>query len=140
VEGWATKLTWFLVPGGLILSMKALFCCALGILFVATGCGKSSSETSKVATNATETSSSSPLTAPVDYLGAVAKGQQTAIKTVDTAQITHAIQMYSVEHGKNPASLQELVDEKYLGQIPAAPYGMKLVYDPASGSVKVVAK
>ncbi len=99
------------------------------------GCGQSS-DTGGKTTNAS--SSSSPLTAPVDYLGAVAKGQQSAVKTVDTARLNQAVQQFNVEQGRNPKDLNELVTEKYLPAIPPAPYGMKLVYDSKSGQVSVV--
>ena len=46
--------------------------------------------------------------------------------------------MFNVEKGRNPKDLDELVTEKYLPKLPAAPYGMKLVYDAAAGKVKVV--
>ena len=83
-------------------------------------------------------SASSPLNAPAGYLGALAKGQQSAIKTIDTTSLHEAIQMFSVDHGHFPKDLQELVQEKYLPKIPQAPVGMKIAYDPASGEVQVV--
>jgi len=93
-------------------------------------------ESPTAATN-TVTTGGNPLTAPVDYLGALGKGQQQAIKTVDTASVDRAIQMFTAEQGRNPKDLDELVQEKYLPKIPAAPYGMKLVYDANTGIVKV---
>jgi hypothetical protein len=106
-----------------------------GALMVA-GCGQDSGQASK-STNAAA-SGSSPLTAPVDYLGAVAKGQQNAVKTVDTARLNQAVQLFNVDQGRNPKNLDELVAQKYIPQIPAVPYGMKLDYDPTSGKVTVV--
>ncbi len=100
-----------------------------------TGCGNNSSTSTAAATNTA--SSGSPLTAPVDYLGAVAKGQQTAEKTVDTTSIQKAIQLFNVEKGRNPKDLNELVQEKYLPRLPEAPYGTKLVYHPETGTVTV---
>jgi hypothetical protein len=99
------------------------------------GCGQSSDTASK-ATNAA--TGSSPLTAPVDYLGAVAKGEQRAVKTIDTARLNQAVQQFNVEQGRNPKDLNELVSEKYLPAIPPVPYGMKLDYDPKTGQVTVV--
>lgn len=106
----------------------------LAAAFLLAGCGDNKSSTSSSATN----DSSNPLTAPVDYLGAVGKAQQNAVKTVDVASINQAIQMFQVEHGRYPSDLNELVKEKFLPQIPAAPYGMKIVYDATSGQVRVV--
>jgi hypothetical protein len=113
--------------------MKTHIWLAAAALVMITGCGDQGS-TGGSETNA----SSSPLTAPVDYLGAVGKAQQQAIKTVDTASINQAIQLFQVEHGRYPADLNELVKEKFLPRIPDDPYGMKIVYDPATGQVKVV--
>jgi ABC-type Fe3+-hydroxamate transport system substrate-binding protein len=113
--------------------MKTFFLLATGALVLAAGCGQSGSSSSPE-TNA----SSNPLTAPVDYLGAVAKAQQLAVKTVDTASINQAIQLFQTEHGRYPQDLDELVKEKFLAKIPAAPYGSKIVYDATTGQVKVV--
>src|SRR5436190_22703166 len=113
--------------------MKATLLLALALCALVMGCGDSSS-TSSSQTN----SSSSPLTAPVDYLGAVGKAQQLAVKTIDTTSINQAIQLFQTEHGRYPQDLNELVKEKFLAKIPAAPYGTKIVYDAATGQVKVV--
>jgi len=106
---------------------------AAGLLM--TGCGEKSKSTGQD-TNAA--SSGNLLTAPVDYLGAAAKAQQSAVKTVDVASLNQAIQMFNVDKGRNPNDLNELVTEKYIPKIPAAPYGMKLEYNAASGKVSVV--
>lgn len=106
-------------------------------LMLFAGCDKKPTAPVAASTNTTS-SSSSPLTAPVDYLGALGKGQQQAVKTVDVASIDRAIQMFSVEEGRLPKDLNELVQEKFLPRIPDAPYGMKIVYDPNAGTVRVV--
>lgn len=98
------------------------------------GCGQKSNAPAA----ATNTSSGNPLTAPVDYLGAVVKAKQTAEKVVDTTSIQQAIQMFSVEKGRYPKSLDELVEEKIIPRLPEPPYGMKFTYDPATGTVKAV--
>ena len=95
------------------------------------------SETPVASTNTT-TTGSSPLTAPADYLGALAKGQQSAVKTIDTTSLDKAIQLFSVENGRNPKDLNELVQQKFIPKIPETPFGTKLVYDAAAGTVKVV--
>jgi len=84
--------------------------------------------------------SSNPITAPVDYIGAVTKAQQVAVKTVDIASISQAVQMFQVEEGRLPKDLNELVEKKYLTQMPPAPAGQKLSYDATTGKVKVVPK
>lgn len=99
------------------------------------GCGDGSDKPGSAQQTNT---ASSPLTAPVDYLGAVGKAQQSAIKTIDTASINQAIQHFQVEHDRLPKSLDELVQEKFLPKVPEAPHGMKIVYDPQTGAVKIV--
>ena len=102
-----------------------------------TACGEKQSSKAASGTNAAS-SQGSPLTAPVDYLGAVGKGQQTAEKVIETTSIERAIDMFKIDQGRNPKSLDELVKEGFLPKIPAPPYGMKIDYDPASGRVKLV--
>ena len=100
------------------------------------GCGEKSNPPATATTNAT--SSGSPLTAPADYLGAMGKAQQNAVKTVDTTSLNKAIQMFNVDQGRNPKDLNELVEKKYMPQIPTPPPGSKLDYDPNAGTVRVV--
>jgi len=112
-----------------------IFCllALVGLWFL--GCGE---KTDKPSDNTSKTSSGNPLDAPADYLRAVGKAQQSAVKTVDTASLNQAIQLFNVEKGRNPKDLDELVQQKFMPQIPAAPYGYKLAYDAASGKVSVV--
>ena len=78
------------------------------------------------------------MSAPADYVGALGKAQQLAVKTVDTTSLNQAVQMFNVENGRNPKDLNELVEKKFIPSSPAAPDGMKLEYDAADGKVKVV--
>lgn len=104
-----------------------------------TGCsgGDKSASTSSSTAADTNKSSGNPITAPVDYLGAVAKAQKTANKTVATAGVTQAIRMFEAQEGRLPKTLNELVPN-YVDRIPPAPAGMKYAYNPADGSVKIV--
>ncbi len=111
-----------------------LITAVLGVCLAGCG-GKSESPTET--TNAPSTSGN-PLDAPGEYLGALVKGQQKAVKTVDVASLNQAIQLFQVQEGRNPKDLDELVAERYISKIPPAPVGMKIVYDPQAGSVKVV--
>jgi hypothetical protein len=113
--------------------------CALSAL-IFIGCSGDSNKPSNSATNApaTNASSGSPLTAPVDYLAAAGKAQQTAVKTVDVTSINQAIQLFNVDQGRYPKDLNELVEKKFMPKIPAAPYGTKLAYDANTGKVSVV--
>ena len=116
--------------------MKTLFCFSVAASLILVGCGESSDKSVQPTNGAA--SGSSPLSAPADYVGALGKAQQSAVKTVDTASLDQAIQLFNVEHGRNPKDLNELVEGKFISKIPAAPYGMKLEYDAAAGKVKVV--
>ena len=116
--------------------MKTIFSFALATSVFLVGCGESSDKPGQPTNGAA--SSGNPLNAPADYLGALGKAQQTAVKTTDTASLNRAIQMFSVEEGRNPKDLNELVEKKYIPKLPAAPNGMKLEYDAAAGKVKVV--
>jgi uncharacterized lipoprotein YehR (DUF1307 family) len=117
--------------------MKNLFSlmAVLGVAVSLAGCGKEDAK--KPYISSTE-KGGNPVTAPVDYLAAVAKAKQIAEKQIDVAQITKAIQFFYEAEDRNPKDLNELVEKHYLGEIPKAPYGMKIVYDASSGSVKVV--
>ena len=90
--------------------MKIAFCLTLAAGFLLVGCGESSDKPAQP-TNAA--AGSSPLSAPADYVGALGKAKQTAVKTVDTVSLNQAIQMFSVENGRNPKDLNELVEENY---------------------------
>jgi hypothetical protein len=116
--------------------MKTSFVLSIIASLLLVGCGGQSDKGAQ-ATNTT-TSGSTPFSAPADYVGALGKAKQAAEKTVDTATLNQAIQMFSVEKGRFPKDLNELVAEKYIPKLPPAPYGMKLDYDAASGKVKVV--
>jgi hypothetical protein len=75
------------------------------------------------------------LSAPADYIKAAGRAENVAIKTVDTTSLNQAVQLFNVDKGRNPKDLNELVETKYISQIPPAPFGQKLVYDPNSGKV-----
>lgn len=115
--------------------MKIAYCLGLAAGLVLAGCSGGSDQPAK-ATNATS-SASSPSDAP-GYLGALGKAQQSAVKTADVASLTQSIQSFSVDKGRYPKDLDELVQEKYLSKLPAPPYGMKYSYDAANGTLKVV--
>ena len=104
------------------------------------GCKKSSpASQSAPATNstATATNSGSLATAPVDYLNTMVQAQKAANKTIDVSYINQALQLFNVQEGRYPKTLQELVPN-YVAKIPDAPLGSKIVYDATAGTVKVV--
>lgn len=86
------------------------------------------------------TSGGNPITAPVDYLGAIAKAQKSTTSKLSTLGIQQGIQAYQAQEGHLPKSLDELVKAQVIGKLPDPPYGMKFSYDSTSGVVTVVPK
>ena len=115
--------------------MKAPLCSFLGLALLA-GCSNQNDKSS-ASTGATNAPGSNPLNAPSDYLGAIVDAKQRAVKTVDTVSLDQAIQNFSVEHGRYPKDLDELVQTKTISKLPDPPYGMKFVYEASNGSVKI---
>ena len=100
---------------------------------VAGGCGKEQTSPAPA--------SPAPSASPANhdgYLGALVKGQQTAVKGIDTASLNQEVQLFNAQEGRLPKDLNELVTMHYLGKLPDAPVGMKLNYDPVQGKVTVV--
>jgi hypothetical protein len=115
--------------------MKAILFLTAATSLLLAGCGEKSNPSAPTTNAAT---GGNPLTAPVDYLDAAAKAKQSAVKTVDVTSLNKAIEMFNVDNGRFPKDLDELVAEKYMPKIPAAPYGTRLEYDATAGKVKVV--
>lgn len=103
-------------------------------LLTGSGCKESSSPANPNSSG----SSGNPVTAPVDYLGAVNNAQKSANNTLSLVGLKQAIQAYQASEGKLPNSLQDLVTAQVIPKIPEAPRGMKFSYDAASGDIKVV--
>lgn len=106
-----------------------IFPCVAALL---AGCGGRSDSTPR-GTNTVNTATNGP----GGYLKSMVREEKNAGKTVDTAAITQAIQLFNVQEGRYPKNLQELVPN-YMPKIPDAPYGCKIEYDATSGTVKVV--
>ncbi len=117
-------------------NMRALFAFLITAVFIFCGCGKKSDAESN--SQQTNFSSGNPVTAPVDYLGAVAKAKKYSEKTIDLANIKKAIKDFEVSEGRFPKDLNELVTEKYLSSIPKPPTGMRIEYDAKTGDVKII--
>jgi len=107
------------------------------VLLTACGNKHSGKPASSTKSTAGSTNKIGFATAPVDYLGAVAQAQKYAVKTIDVSYINQAIQLFNAQEGRLPKDLNELVPN-YVGKLPKPPYGTKLVYDAATGTVKVV--
>jgi hypothetical protein len=117
--------------------MKPLsFVLVLGGLCLA-GCDEPSS-TPAPAMNS-NASSGNPLTAPVDYLGAVNAAQKQAANVVALTSLQQGIQAFQAGEDRLPANLQELVSEGYLPRLPDTPRGFGFDYNPRSGQVRLVA-
>ena len=115
--------------------MKGIVLLSAVALFFVVGCGQSGSSsqssTNTAAENATKADN-------VPYIGAMAKAERSAGATSDMATLKPAIDQFQVDKGRYPKDLNELVTEKYISKVPEAPYGMKIDYDPSTGTVKVV--
>ncbi len=118
------KLAWTLVGSVVVALMVA-------------GCGDSKSS-EKTASTPPKQGAGNPLTAPVDYLGAVGAAHKQAAKTVDLTSLQQSVKAFQAGEDRLPSSLQEMVSEGYLPRIPAAPKGMEWVYQPQSGQIRVV--
>jgi hypothetical protein len=104
---------------------------AAAVLLV--GCSGKSDSTAPQGTNAVSTATNGF----GGYVKSLGEAQKTANKTIDVTSINKALELFNVQEGHYPKILQELVPN-YMPKIPDAPVGSKIVYDPASGTVKVV--
>jgi hypothetical protein len=116
--------------------MKTPIYVSIAACLLLLGCGEKSDKPAQLTKHGTSATNLDE--APAGYLGALGKGQQAAVKTVDTASLNQAVQLFNVEHGRYPKDLDELVQDKYVRQLPATPHGMRLDYDAAAGKVRVV--
>ncbi|MGC8742386.1 MAG: hypothetical protein ACP5T0_00720 [Verrucomicrobiia bacterium] len=114
--------------------MKTLLIGFLMIVLLVCGCSKKSGESKPDQTNQV----GNPITAPVDYMGAVAKAKKYSDKTLDLVSLKRAIQEFEAGEGRFPKDLNELVSEHYLPSLPKPPTGMKIEYDGKTGEVKLV--
>jgi len=76
-------------------------------------------------------------TNPADVTNNVlVNAKRTADKTIDVSFINQAIQLFNVQEGRYPKTLDELTP-KYVAKIPDAPLGYKISYDATKGEAKV---
>ena len=83
------------------------------------------------------TSAGNPLTAPLDYVGAVGKAKKSSEKRLNLANLQNAIKQFQAVEGRYPKTLNELVTEGYFSRAPRPPRGMRYVYNPKTGQVGV---
>jgi len=74
-----------------------------------------------------------PVSTPI-YAGEDAKAK------IDKAVLGNAIHAFQEQESRNPSSLQELVEKKYIAALPKAPVGYQFSYDPQSGAFDMVLK
>jgi hypothetical protein len=103
------------------------------VVVLAAGCGDSSKKATQ-AFNAV----SNVVDAPLYYIGAVGQAQKYSEKQIDLAYVNEAIQQFQAGEGRLPKDLNEMVEMHYLGKIPDAPFGYKIVYDATNGTIQVV--
>src|SRR5690349_17420101 len=106
----------------------------LATVLLLTGCSKQENTTAK---DTNSSVSGNPITAPVDYLGAVAKAKHHSEKTIDTTALNSAIQLFYAQEDRFPRDLNELVAKHYIGGLPSPPTGMGWDYNPKTGEIKV---
>src|SRR5262245_39901268 len=106
------------------------------VLLVGASC-KRAPETPAQPTNP-PSASGNPVTAPVDYLGAVAQAKKFSEKAINLAALNNAIQQFNAMEERFPKDLNELVEKRYLANLPIAPAGMRLAYNPQSGEVRIL--
>jgi hypothetical protein len=114
--------------------MRLLFLISSVLLLAIAGCKRSEEPAPASATNA---SSGNPITAPVDYLGAVAQAKKVSEKTLNPAALNNAVQQFNAIEERYPRDIQELVDKGYLAALPSVPPGMKIEYNPQNGQVRI---
>ncbi|MDE2642859.1 MAG: hypothetical protein OSB55_08915 [Verrucomicrobiota bacterium] len=111
---------------------------ALALAIGLCACGGSSGTPKDEAPEKEESSSvGSPLTAPLDYVGAVGKAKKSSEKKLNLANMQNAIKQFKAVEGRYPKALNELVTEGYFPRPPRPPRGMRYVYNPKTGQVGV---
>lgn len=110
--------------------------CGILLASLLAGCAKK--EEAKQENLLTNNSSGNPITAPVDYLGAVNNARKGALKTIDQASLNNAIELFHAQEDRYPKDLNELAQKRYIQNVPTPPPGMRFQYNPETGDLKVV--
>ena len=118
--------------------------CRAGLLLLLVaciaGCGsddaatKAETETDPAAASS-DHGSGNPLTAPVDYLGAVNQAQKSSANKLSLMGIQQAIQQFKIMEDRLPKNLKEVVSSGYISRLPEVPRGMAISYNPQTGVV-----
>ncbi|MBT5705678.1 MAG: hypothetical protein HOI66_05085 [Verrucomicrobia bacterium] len=107
------------------------------------GCGGDDSAAEAVsetdpAVASSDHGSGNPLTAPVDYLGAVNQAQKSSANKLSLMGIQQAIQQFKTMEERLPKDLKEVVSSGYISRLPDAPRGMAIIYNPQTGLVSTI--
>jgi len=88
-------------------------------------------------TNPTASTPSTQSTNPADINNPLVNAKRFADKTIDVSYLNQAVQLFNVQEGRYPKTLDELTP-KYVAKLPDVPLGYKLNYDANKGEVTVV--
>jgi len=113
--------------------MKKFLLLPLAAGLLLTGCGNHSESTAQSTNPATNMAGNNS----ANYLGTLVDAKKSADKKIDVAYLNQAVQLFNVQEGRYPKTLEELTPN-YVAKIPDVPIGFKIDYDPAKGEVKVV--
>ena len=103
---------------------------ATSALALFSGCGEKSTTKAQSTPQAGSTN-------PADVNNPLVNAKRTADKTIDVSYLNQALQLFNVQEGRYPKTLEELTP-KYVAQLPTPPLGYKLNYDATKGEVTVV--
>ena len=78
--------------------------------------------------------------APEQYIRTTLGAGENAKGVLGTTAIQKAIDMFQLQNGRFPSSLEELKKEGFLPNVPQAPVGKKFSYNATTGKVTVVDK
>jgi competence protein ComGC len=78
--------------------------------------------------------------APSGYIAKAVKVKEEARATVGIENLQKAVESFQLEEGRNPASLEEVIQKGFLKTMPNAGNGQKFEYDAKTGNVKIVSQ
>lgn len=113
-------------------------CFPVLLAVVIAGCKPADTSSTKTEQPSSTQPGGNPLTAPVDYLGATAKGKKIGESTAALAPVLQALQQFHTLEDRYPADLAELVKAGLLARVPTAPAGQRIDYNPSTGTVRMV--
>ncbi len=114
--------------------------------FVLTGCpevrrpaeGSSAKPTTPAPAKDTAPAKASEAKGPVaDYGRNLSNAEKKATEVTGLVTLNQTVQQFNIIEGRNPRSLDELVETRYLPSLPAAPRGKRYIYNPKEGKVEV---